>query len=313
VIFAIQQFGTTALAGRRETALRHRRWFSVASMLHDTKEQIAKMKRFRFTEVALATILVLGAMGVSDAQAQEATPYFTIGGTRLVAGKTHNFAAKVYNGEGFTLATGLTAITCKALGTEEAVLLGSNPGNPGKDDEIVVFSQCKLTEGNGYPNCELAVQESETGEKSETIRTHPLTSEQVENVESSKAGKRLLEEFFPTKRSLGLVTLAFTGTDCKVTEWIMTGKLAGEVQLDNASQGNVELGQAPQQRTSWLIKFPAPPISEVWLITGGVGQIVHTGELDLLAENAVLKGSALVLLANTKSVPEPNATWSPLP
>jgi hypothetical protein len=279
-------------------------------MLRDAKEQIAKMKRFRLIGVALLAVFALSVVAVSAAQAETA-PSFSIGGARLAAGKTHNIDSRVYNGNSFTLtnATSSVVITCKALGTEGAVLLGSEPGNPGKDNEITAFSQCSLVSGNGAPNCELA---NAAGAATTTITTEPTKSEQVENVEAGHGGKKLYEEFFPASKAKGFVTLHFRGTGCTVTETIVSGQTVAEVRLDNAGEGNVELGQTPKEATSTLLRFPNPPIAEVWLISGGVGKIQETVQTSF-GSNSVQTGTALVLLANTKFTPEPNSLWSALP
>jgi len=263
------------------------------------------MKRFRLIGVALLAVFALGVAGASVAQAAETAPYFTVGGTRLVAGKTHNLDARVYRTNSFTLtnATQSVVITCKALGTEKAVLLGSNFGSPGKDNEITVFSQCELVSGNGAPECEL---------ESTVIKTFATTSEQVENVVNSKGGKQLLEEFRPSNPAEGFVDLHFTGAKCTVTETVVSGSTVAEVKLDTASEGNVELGQTPVEATSTLLKFPSTQITQVWLIANGVGKLQKTGQISF-GTQSVQTGTSLVLLAGTKFEPEPNAKWSALP
>jgi hypothetical protein len=253
---------------------------------------------------------VFGAVLASAAQAETA-PYFTIGGTRLIAGKTHNFDARVQPGAGhefiFSNATGSFKITCNALGTQQGVLLGSNAESPGKDNKITVFSQCKVE----IPEkCELV---NEAKEPTTVIKTEPLKSDQVENVENSKGGKKLYEEFFPANAANGFVTLRLKGTETGcIEESGVSGQLVGEVLLDNANAGNVELGQTPIQATSSVLRFPYPPITQVWLITNGVGKIQHT-TLTWFGGAAILLGASLVLLANTKFEPEPNSLWSALP
>jgi hypothetical protein len=255
-------------------------------------------------------VFALGAVVASGAQAETA-PSFTIGGARLEVGKTHNIDAKAF--KPFVLIggpAGSIRIECKALGTENAVLLGSSAGNPGKDNETTVFSQCALTAGNGFPNCELSNEAGTAG--STVIKTEPTKSEQVENVEGGHGGKKLYEEFIPASKAKGFVTLFFRGTGCTFKETTMSGSVVAEDVTDNTSETSVELGQAPQERTSSVLQFPSLPIGEVWLISGGVGKIQETGET-WFGEAVVQTGTELVLLANTKFVPEPNALWSPLP
>jgi len=269
------------------------------------------MKRFRLIGVTLLAVSALGAVMASAAQAEPA-PSFTVGGTRLIAGKTHNIDVKQFGTHNFILGTptlGLK-IECKGLSTEKGVLLGSNPESPGRDDEILVFSGCKLVEGNGESaGCHLAATAG--GAETATI-TAAVKSEQVESVVSGTKGNQLEEEFLPGS-GVTFVTLFFGPAvpPCEVLEARVEGSAAGELLLDNASEGKIELGQAPQQRTSWLLKFPTTQITSVWLISSGVGKIQATG-LSFLAQGSTLEGTALTLLANTKFEPEVGL-WSPLP
>jgi len=219
------------------------------------------MKRFRLIGVALLALFALGA--VASSAGAETAPSFTVNGTRLIAGKTHNIQARVFSGHSFILtnSTQSVVITCTKFTLETGVLLGSNPGLPGKDNEVVVFSGCTLA-GNGT-ECKL---------ESEIIKTEPLVSEQVESLVNTKeGGKQLLEEFRPAKPANGFVTLKFSGAGCTVSETIVSGSVAAE-SLEDPSEGKVELGQTPHESTSWLVKFPTTPIRRVWLIAGTGGK-----------------------------------------
>jgi len=275
------------------------------------KEQSSEMKRFRLIGAVLVAVFALGAIIASAAQAETA-PSFTVGGTRLIAGKTHNIDIKATKPFVLSNPTLGLKIECKGVSTEKGVLLGSNPESPGRDDEILVFSGCTLVEGNGEAaGCHLSATAG--GAVSTTITTEALKSEQVENVVSSKVGKQLLEEFVPGPGTNGFVTLFFGPAipPCELEEAIVSGSVAGEVLLDNASEGKIELGQTPQERTSWRVNFPATPIKEVWLISSGVGKIQKVGQTTLGIES-IQTGQVLTLLANTKFEPEVGL-WSPLP
>jgi hypothetical protein len=137
------------------------------------------------------------------------------------------------------------------------------------------------------------------------IETEPLTSEQVESVEGSGVGKQLLEEFRATNPANGVMTLKFTGTGCTVPSTIVSGQTVAEVVLDSSTEGRVELGQTPQERTSWLIRFPVAPVPRVWLIVNGTGKIQPITQV-------MLGGTALVLLTTGAGVTQ-NILWSPLP
>jgi hypothetical protein len=260
------------------------------------------MSRLTMIGFALLAMSALGVVVAAPAQGETA-PSFTVSGTRLIAGKTHNFDSRGVI-EPFELETQLhDLIICSGQSTEAGVLLGSNPGNPGRDSEIVVLSGCKLIQGNGSPNCELTTT---------TLRTNPLVSEQVEDVEEGHVGKKLLEELLPAETANGFLTLNFAGTGCELLQTKVTGSVAGQALFDTADREPIELGQAPQQRTSWIVKFPAEPIDEVWLISGGVGKIQKVA-LVAFGEFADLIGQTLTLLASSKYAPEPNTLWSPLP
>jgi len=188
------------------------------------------MKRFRLIGAVLVAVFALGAMIAAAAQAETA-PSFTVGGTRLIAGKTHNIDIKATKPFALSNVTLGLEIKCAGLSTEKGVLLGSNPESPGRDDEIAVLSGCKLVEGNGEAaGCHLAASAGGAA-TSTTITTEALKSEQVENVVSSKVGKQLLEEFVPGPGTNGFVTLFFGPAipPCEVEETIVSGSVAGEV------------------------------------------------------------------------------------
>ena len=261
------------------------------------------MKRFRTIGLALLAVFALSAVVASAAQAVTA-PYFTIGGTRLVAGKTHNFDARAFGTAGFTLSTpaaGLS-ITCTSVQIKEGVLLGSNAGLPGKDDEIAVFRSCKQTGNGTEPGCKVK----------ETIETNPLTSELVE----IDATKQTLGEEFKPKTGTVFVPLKFEGgAACTVAEEAnVEGEVAAQLLTDSSSEGAIELGQTPTQATSWLVKFPTPAIAAVLLVNSkGEKEAETLKELTVEALPSTLVGTTLTLLASTKFVPEPTALWSPLP
>jgi len=254
----------------------------------------------------LVAVFAVGAVGVAVAQAETA-PSFTVNGTRLVAGKTHNVLGAQRAGSAnrfeLTNATASTNIKCTNQETKGAVLLGSNAGEPGKDNEISVFTGCELEKGNGAPACTLVQT---------TITTNPLTSEQVENVENSKGGKQLLEEFRPTNKAIGFVTLTFTPkASCTVTEDKISGQAIAESL--NAKGEKIELPNLnPTEASTGLVHFPPSPIKQVWLITNGSGKIQST-EQTSFGEEGIQLGESLVLLANANFVPEPSGKWSALP
>jgi hypothetical protein len=264
-----------------------------------------RMIRRRATGIALLTMCAVGLVIASAAQAESA-PSFSIAGTRLVAGKTHNIAVRAT--ANFMLVTTNAEIECTEIGTEKAVLLGSDAGEPGRDSEVVKLEGCALA-GNGE-ECYLSPV-AHGLEVTGTITTAPLRSEQVERVIGGTRTPRLAEEFSPTSGST-LATLRFGGK-CTAYETQLTGQVAAEILLDNADLGRVELGQTPEQATSWILNFPkgGVRISEVWLVSNGTGKIA-TLNLSAFGETPLLLAQALESLANSKFEAE-NAVWSPLP
>jgi hypothetical protein len=258
------------------------------------------MTHFRLIGVMLLAVFVLGAVVASAAEAEEA-PFWTIGGSRLKAGKTHNITVRTFNeAEPWASAGGAVSISCKVVKTKPGILLGSEPGEPGLSDEVVEFETCTVA-GNGE-KC-LKVREP--------IVTNTVKSELV--LDTTK--KKLLMEFFPNTGSVFL-SLVFekvgTNEGCTFGKAAVEGSVVGEVLTDPGEEA-VEVGQAAKQAHSWLTRFPKSQIKEVWLIKGGVGANAKVG-LKEFGIAAGLTGTALVLLANGKfETEEAGPEWSPLP
>jgi hypothetical protein len=257
---------------------------------------MTKMRRLMLIGVA---VCALGAAVASSAKAISPAPYWTIGGSRLVAGKTHDFAADALEPFILNVPEEGVKIECSELTAEKGVLLGSNEGESGRDSKVAKFSGCKLIEGNGAPSCEL---------NGTTLTTNQLISELVESVSGAGGGKQLLEETFPASGA-SFVTLHFTGSGCTVSETAVSGQVVGEVRLATAAKGKVELGQTPEQATAWDLAFPATAIKEVWLITNGVGKVAKTKQL-AFADPSTQTGLALLSLANSKFESE-CSNWGP--
>ncbi len=271
--------------------------------------------RSRLMLVALFGVLALGALTAAAAQAVEA-PRWSIGGTDLPEGKTHYISTKIYSSN-FKLKTGNTTETCTEVKLVEGSLLGSNAGNPGKNNEVIEFNKCTISGtvgGKTITNC--------TPE--EPIRTNPVVSELVET-EKAKPGTSgsLLTLFAPAEGST-FVTLKFitgTGGLCPATTKV-TGQVIGQMLTD--PEKPPELGKLVElpnvnsaEAKSWLINFPATPILKVTLIKGGVATEVTDKQLEAFTEPATLEGTALLLLAKkntTTGLLESETTlWSPLP
>jgi len=255
----------------------------------------------------MLAVFVLGS-AIAPSAGAESSPFFSITGTRLAAGKTHNIAERSIKKFEMIVAAAGVNITCNKLTVENGVLLGSEPGTEGKASQVNAFSECKLESGNGVPNCHLAATEGGSA-TSTAITTNLISSELVENVEGGKGGKKLEQLYSPASGSV-FATIFFGGTGCEVLATKETGKTAAEIVTD-AGEANIELPGPTPENTSFIIRWPATTITEVWLVSAGTGKIVKVEE-DLFANVASHHGTALVLLANTKCEPE-STKWSPLP
>jgi len=245
--------------------------------------------------VGFLAVLALSAMVASAAQAVTA-PDWTIGGTRLVAGKTHNLAARIKTE--FILKTPAegSEIICTGLAITSGVLLGSNAGEPGTDNEITDFTGCSVTGLGG--NCKV-----EGG----AITTKPLKSELVEDATGKK-----LETLFEPAKGVEFVKVKFEGSECKTKETAVTGQVVAENTTDTATEGNIELGQTPSEATSFNLRFPSTPITEVVKYKAGVATLTDVEEQEAFTDPSIQTGVSLTLLANTKFVAE-YSNWSALP
>jgi hypothetical protein len=252
--------------------------------------------------VALLATFAFGAVAAAAAQAEiMEAPSWTVEGHRLGLNshgepETRNITAKIYSAN-FKLEAGGTAITCTALSLEEGVILGSELGLPGKNDEVIQFTGCTTT----LAGCEIPEGK---------ILTLPVKSELVED----ETGKSLVIEFFPNKGTkFTTITLkAKPGETCSKATDVVEGQVAGEVRADPIKSPElgklIELGQTHEEAKSWLINFPSVPIKKVCLksVATEKCKVVELETLTFNVLEAKLTGTALVLLSNEGS-------WSPLP
>ena len=265
--------------------------------------------RVRLMLVALLGVFAFSAVAAAAAQAEEA-PFWSRAGTRLAKGETHYITAKKYNK--FTLMTGGKAITCENIRLKEGVLLGSNAGEPGTNDEVIEFFEgCKVTGKVGAKTIEKC-------KVKEPITTENVKSELVETVQGATGS--LLTEFFPEKGER-FTTIKFeveAGGFCP-PETAVEGSVAGQVRADPNKPPElgelITLQTTKKEATSWLLNFPEVQIKTAWLIKAGVGKEVKIG-LKSVTEEASLEGTALVLLAKKNSsggFESEEVNWSPLP
>jgi hypothetical protein len=260
------------------------------------------MKRFRLIAVTLLAMFALGAVAASAAQAEEA-PFWTVGGTRLEKGQTRFITAKEV--APFVLAGGGLTIKCTA--TEilpYGVLLGSEPGEPGTDDETVTFKTCTVKGNEGKEE----KVKGECEKVNEPINTSNLKSELVED----KTKTKLLVLFEPQSGAT-LAILTFP-VSCKLKELKVTGSVLAEV-INEKTGKPVELPNPHEQAISWELKFPEIQPVHVWLIKGGTGTEIEAKPLEAGGAAATLSGTALILLAKVENgkLVSTEEEWSPLP
>ncbi len=264
--------------------------------------------RVRLMLVALLGVFAFSAVAAAAAQAEEA-PFWSREGVRLAKGETHYITAKKY--KIFVLTTGGKIITCENVRLKEGVLLGSNAGEPGTNDEVIEFFECKV-EGK------VGAKTIEKCKVKEPITTVNVKSELVETVQGATGS--LLTEFFPEKGEKFTIIKFETepGGFCP-PETAVEGSVAGQVRVDPNKPPElgelVSLPNGKKEATSWLLNFPAIQIKTAWLIKGGEGKEVKIG-LKSVIEEATLQGTALILLAKKNSsggIESEEANWSPLP
>jgi hypothetical protein len=174
---------------------------------------------------------------------------------------------------------------------------------------VEFFEGCKVI-GNGT-KCKAV----------EPIVTDPVKMELVETEKGEKAS--LLVVVTPVKGVI-LVTLKFeteSGGECKVKETAVTGAAAAQVRVDPNKPPElgelVSLPNGKKEGTSWLINFPATPITSVWLIKEGTGSQVKLEQLTAFSEESTFEGTLLATLEKVSSAgkleSEETIKWSPLP
>ncbi len=251
-----------------------------------------RLSRLMQLVVALLALFAFGAMVASAAQAEgtEKAPFWSVKGARLGQGETRFITAKATNTFVLTDKTSKVKVECTGLNTKEAVLLGSKEGEPGKSDEVLEFSTCKVV--NNGSSCTVT----------EPIATRKLKNELVEDAATKK---KLLVEFFPEKGST-FTTLVFASS-CTVLkgEASVTGKEVAEA-LTDPGELPIELGGTERgSAKSWLLKaLPAQP-THVWLVKEGTGKEEPLEEFQFDGTAAELAGTALVSLVSEEE-------WSPL-
>jgi hypothetical protein len=244
----------------------------------------------------LVTAFVLSAVPASTALATSA-PYWSVNGTRLAAGQTHNITGKAVGRFLLTVPADGIQLSCKKDEGEKGVITGSTESNPGRGTGVLQLSGCVLEAGNGFPECKVV----------ESTKTASLSAELVEKASSPKV---LLAEFRPAKGGV-FQTVHFEGAKCTVTVASLEGSVAAEIVTDSLAEETLELGQAKKEASTWNLRFPSTPITKVISVKEGVAEERETG-LVAFSDVVAITGTSLGSLANSKFEPE-ETLWSPLP
>jgi hypothetical protein len=238
------------------------------------------MKRIRVVGLALLAVFAVSVVAASAAQAIEA-PYFQVekGGvvSRLKLGETRNIVSKQTGS--YTLTAAGIVISCTTAKTKNGVLLGSEPSEPGTNNEIVEFTGCSVT-GNGTgTGC---------GTVTEPIVTNSLKSELVYGTEL----KKTYTLFQPTSGA-EFAKLTFPA-GCSHTSTAVNGKVAAE-NLNEAKE-EIELGKTYVPQTKGFVLFPTTSVKKVVKIKAGVAQAATTVEIQAFGVAGVLTGESSVEL-----------------
>ncbi len=187
------------------------------------------------------------------------------------------------------LTAGTTVVACKKLKLKEgAVLLG---GEPGKDNETIVYEECKPE----IANCEVR----NVGGVNGTIETRPLTSTLVyssKEAEEKENQAATLTLFKPTTGET-FVVLDLTGTGCPEALREKELPVKGEILGENI-KGNEHL-------VTHELNFPTTALKTYWLQVGGVAKESEIKKLVLLVTNATYSGKTKESLAGNQV----NQTW----
>jgi hypothetical protein len=242
------------------------------------------MKHFRLIGMALLAVIAFSAVVASAASAEEA-PFWTVGGTRLEAGQTRFITAK--EAKSFKLSGAGVAVTCTATAVGSgAVILGSEPGEPGTNDETVTFSTCKV-EGNPGKS------EKVKGE-CETV-TEPITTKNLKSTLVLDSTKTKLLVLFQPASGATLAELKFP-KGCKIESTLVTGSVLAEA-LNEKEEPITTSSTATQYKTGFL-RFPAAQPVEVWVVTAKTGKKLTVKTLEAFGTVAELSGTALVSLTS---------------
>jgi hypothetical protein len=224
------------------------------------------MNRFRIVILAITVSLAASAAMAVAAQAEEG-PFYKISGVRLAAGQEKSTTSALSKEYVLTAATDV--IDCKKMELENGKVIGSTGANAGTSSEVIVYRECSVT-GNGTP-CEPFSEKNAGTPEPGVIRTNAVKNSLAFTNKASKVGEVLLTVFQPASGAV-FVTVKFKGTGCKVTSTAVEGKegVAAEDWSTGATPEAVKVGSEPVRAVTGEVRFPATPIKEDFIETGGL-------------------------------------------
>jgi hypothetical protein len=209
---------------------------------------------FRTVLVAMLSVLALGAVAASAAQAATEGPFYKIAGSRLASGETKEVTSKAYTG--FTIDNSLAGeIGCtQQKFASGAKLSGSTGANAGGGTVTLEFSNCTVSgEGEG---CQIS---------GGTLKTQPLTVK-LAYLNSTRTG-HLAMAFLPAKGTTW-AEFQYTGSGCKVKAVKITGGIAAELVAFRSEKLEVnEVGKEPAETPANGVEFING--HSIWVEEGG--------------------------------------------
>jgi hypothetical protein len=232
------------------------------------------MIRTRLIGLTLLAALALGALLASAAQAEEA-PYWTVKGTRLGAGGTHFIVEK--ESAAFVLSGGGVTITCTEMSASPGLILGSNAGESGTNEETLAFKECKVEGNDKTTECEKV--------------TEPITTKNLKwELVLDKTKAKLLVLFQPVSGST-MAEINFP-KGCKIESSKVTGSILAEAL--NEKEEAITTSSSKTQYKTEFFKLPKTQPVDIWLIKGGTGKEVEAKELEFAGAAATQTGTASV-------------------
>ena len=230
--------------------------------------------------LALLSVLALGAVTATAAQAATEGPFFKVGAKQLEAGQSQEFVST--GGDQFVMdVQGGPQIQCGSTLTVApgAKLFGTKAGTPAYLEETISWSKCTVS-GGGLSGCTMA-----------TLTSKPL----VGTLAYSESGRKGdIDIVLAPKTKHVFATAALTG--CSLKELAINGDLAAQVQTGEPGK-RVAVGKEPAEALTEELQFPSTPIRQVWEETTAI----ETEELTYDGQWANLVGNTKLELASKGS------------